>query len=158
MKRWSIVAAFAAGFIGVAHAGFVDERPKPQAAPAAAVGGAQGAAVPSAPAVSVSPPTTAASVASVFAVTASDKSIRETLSRWSVSAGWTHEAAHWTIDKDLPIEGVAGAEIFGADYRTAVRRLLSSSELTDRPLQPCFYSNKVVRVIPQAGLCNRTAD
>jgi len=34
--------------------------------------------------------------------------------------------------------------------------LLASTELGDRPLRPCFYSNKVVRVVPYAQVCDRT--
>lgn len=93
---------------------------------------------------------------SVFAVTTADRSVREVLARWARSAGWTHEPMHWTLDRDHPIQGDAGPEIFGADFKAASRKLLSSTELTDRPVQPCFYMNKVVRVIPRAELCDRT--
>jgi hypothetical protein len=91
-----------------------------------------------------------------FEVTAGDRSVREVLARWARTAGWTHEPVHWALDRDHPIQGAAGAELFGADFRSATRKLLSSTELTDRPVQPCFYLNKVVRVIPRAELCDRT--
>ncbi|MDB5858868.1 MAG: putative lipoprotein [Ramlibacter sp.] len=93
-----------------------------------------------------------------FSIGPADHSIREALSRWAKAAGWTHEAAHWTLDRDFPVEGSAGAEVFGLDFKTAVRTLLGSTELTERPVQPCFYSNRVVRVIPQAEICDRTAE
>jgi hypothetical protein len=95
-------------------------------------------------------------LASVFAVTTADRSVREVLARWARGAGWAHEPSHWTLDRDHPIQGAAGPEIFGTDFKTAARKLLSSTELTDRPVQPCFYLNKVVRVIPRAELCDRT--
>jgi hypothetical protein len=39
----------------------------------------------------------------------------------------------------------------------AVRHLLAATELSERPLQPCFYSNQVLRVVPYAQACDRTA-
>lgn len=93
-----------------------------------------------------------------FAVTSADRSVREALSRWAKAAGWSHEPAHWALDRDFPIAAAAGPEIFGLDFKGAVRILLSSTDLTDRPVQPCFYTNHVVRVIPKAELCDKTAD
>jgi len=93
-----------------------------------------------------------------FDITPEDKSVREALARWSQVAGWHHDPSHWTIDKDHPIEGVAGPEVFGTDFKRAVRHLLASTELTDRPVQPCFYTNQVVRVIPKAEFCDKTVE
>lgn len=93
----------------------------------------------------------------VFEVTAKDVTVRDVLVRWSMAAGWTHSASHWTINRDFPIAGTADASVFGADFKEATRRLLSSTELTDRPVQPCFYTNKILRVVPKAELCDRTA-
>jgi len=100
--------------------------------------------------------TAAAPAQAGFAVSPADRSIREALSRWARAAGWVHEHAHWAVDKDFPVASGAGPEIFGPDFKGAVRVLLSSTELTDRPVQPCFYTNNVVRVIPRAELCDRT--
>jgi len=36
-----------------------------------------------------------------------------------------------------------------------VRGLLSSTDLTDFPVQPCFYSNNVLRVVTRAEVCDR---
>lgn len=95
-----------------------------------------------------------AAVAAVrFAVEATDLTVRDVLIRWSKDAGWSHSASHWTLPKDLPIQGTAGADVFGPDFSTAVRTLLSSTELTDYPAQPCFYSNHVVRVVPLSAIC-----
>lgn len=93
-----------------------------------------------------------------FAVSPADRSIREALARWSRDSGWVHEPIHWTLDRDFPVAAAAGPELFGGEFKTAVRVLLSSTELTDRPVQPCFYTNRVVRVIPKAELCDKTAD
>lgn len=88
-----------------------------------------------------------------FDVSLSDKNMRTALGRWARQAGWTFHAEHWAADVDIPLSGVAA---FGADFRHAVRTLLSSTELAERPLQPCFYSNRVLRVVPLTQACDRT--
>ena len=89
----------------------------------------------------------------VFEVTSSDITIREALDRWARSNGWAFKPEHWTLDKDFPIQGAASSDVFGTDFRQAVRILLSSTELTDKAVQPCFYTNRVLRVIPLAASC-----
>ncbi len=114
-----------------------------RAAPAPAAG---------APTVSAAPPP------DDFQVKITDPHLRQVLVRWAQAAGWTHGPDHWAIDRDLPVVAAAGPEIFGADFREAVRRLLATSELTDRPVQPCFYSNRVLRVIARGDACARGGD
>lgn len=87
-----------------------------------------------------------------FEVTASDVNLRRALVRWTKLVGWTFEPEHWTLDRDIP---VAGSASLGSDFKLAARALLSSTEMTDLPAQPCFYSNKVLRVIPLNELCSR---
>jgi len=82
-----------------------------------------------------------------------DHNMRRVLSRWAQQAGWTFESEHWALDVDIPL---AGSAVFTSDFRKAVRDLLASTELADRPAQPCFYSNRVLRVIPLAQHCHRT--
>jgi hypothetical protein len=94
----------------------------------------------------------------VFDVTTSDSTIRDVLVRWATAAGWTHKPDHWAIDRDLPIAGTADSSVFGPDFKEATRKLLLSTELTDRAVQPCFYSNKVVRVVARAELCDKTSN
>jgi hypothetical protein len=88
-----------------------------------------------------------------FDVSLSDRNMRTALGRWARQAGWTFHPEHWAADVDIPLSGVAA---FGADFRHAVRTLLSSTELAERPLQPCFYSNRVLRVVPLTQACDRT--
>lgn len=117
------------------------------------------APMPSAPTTPVSAGVTGVGqvvVGSGFAVTTSDRNIREVLQRWARNAGWVHSPEHWTIDRDLPISGTADASVFGNEFMGAARKLLASSEFTDRPVQPCFYSNNVVRVVPKAELCDKS--
>lgn len=79
--------------------------------------------------------------------------MRQALERWALSAGWTFSAEHWAVDVDIPLVGQAS---FQTDFKSAVRELLAATELGDRPLQPCFYSNRVVRVVPYAQACDRS--
>ncbi len=84
-----------------------------------------------------------------------DKQLRAVLSRWAHAAGWTFDPEHWAVDADIPIVGSAH---FESGFKLAVQELVASTELADRPLQPCFYSNRVLRIVPYAQLCDRTAN
>ncbi|GAA0220157.1 TcpQ domain-containing protein [Castellaniella daejeonensis] len=88
-----------------------------------------------------------------FQVSPADGNVRRALGRWAHAAGWTFEAEHWDVDADIPL---AGSAAFGDSFRAAVRGLLSATELGDRPVQPCFYANRVLRVVPLAQRCDRT--
>lgn len=99
------------------------------------------------------PTTTVETPPTMFTVSRADKTVRETLVRWSKSFGWTHDSEHWSLDRDIPIVGAAE---LGADYKSAVRQLLKSTELSDKPAKPCFYSNNVLRVIALNDTCTRS--
>lgn len=88
-----------------------------------------------------------------FDVSPADGNVRRALERWARATGWTFEAEHWDVDADIPL---AGSAAFGDEFREAVRGLLSATELGDRPVQPCFYANRVLRVVPLAQRCDRT--
>lgn len=95
----------------------------------------------------VKPPT-------AFEVSPRDATLRGALARWASTAGWTFDAEHWAVDADIPIVGSAR---FEALFKPAVQQLVAATELADRPLQPCFYSNQVLRIVPYAQSCDRTA-
>ena len=86
-----------------------------------------------------------------FSVSRQDINMRRALTRWASAAGWTFESEHWVADSDVPISAQAA---LGHDFRDAVRHLLASTEMSDLPLQPCFYSNRVLRVIGYAQSCD----
>ncbi len=86
-----------------------------------------------------------------FSVSRADKTIRETLVKWSKAAGWAFEPEHWVIDRDIP---VGGSKELGTDYKAAVRTLVASTVLSDRAARPCFYNNNVLRVIPKTERCS----
>ncbi len=88
-----------------------------------------------------------------YSVSPADGNIRKALKRWVKSTSWTFSDEHWAADVDIPL---AGSASFGSDFRLAVTYLLAATELGDRPLQACFYANKVLRVIPLAQRCDRT--
>ncbi len=83
-----------------------------------------------------------------------DTTLRAVLARWAGDSGWTFRPQHWAVDVDIPLS--ASAE-FSGDFKSAVRELLSATELADKPLQPCFYANQVLRVVPLAQSCSRAA-
>lgn len=111
-----------------------------------------------------SPPAMAASVSSISSVASApaqiyraappDTTLRAVLARWAGDSGWTFHPQHWAVDVDIPLS--ASAE-FSGDFKSAVRELLSATELADKPLQPCFYGNQVLRVVPLAQSCSRAA-
>jgi len=167
MKKWILVLA--AGVVASpAFAKFVDERMAEPVAPVSTVvqpvapvpAVVQTVAAPSggvAPATPAAAATPAAPDVTGFAVVSTDKTIREVLARWSAGAGWAHAPQHWAVAEDYSVAGLAGPEVFGSDFRGAVRILINSTDLTSRPAQPCFYANNVVRVIPRAGICDPSA-
>lgn len=81
-------------------------------------------------------------------VSPEDKTIREALAKWARSEGWTFNPLgrdYWTVPKDFDL---VASDTFTGSFKDVVRKLIASTELTDTPLQPCFYSNRAVRVVP----------
>lgn len=110
-------------------------------------------AVSSAIPAAAAPEATRLAAALHFDAGPSDQNMRRVLSRWAREAGWIFAAEHWTVDVDIPLTASAA---FGGDFRQAVRGLLGATELGERPLQPCFYANQVLRVVPFTQPCDRT--
>lgn len=86
-----------------------------------------------------------------FHVSRADGHLRGVLARWAGLAGWTFEPEHWALDADIPVS--ADADL-GDDFRSAVRALMASTEMGDLPAQPCFYANRVLRVVAYAQQCD----
>ncbi len=118
----------------------------PTLAPAATLALAPTPALASAP--------TPVPVPAVFHATPADGTMRALLRNWSRQAGWTFDSEHWAVDVDIPLSGSAS---FSDGYQNAVRDLLAASELGERPVQPCFYANRVLRVVPLNQPCDRSA-
>lgn len=93
----------------------------------------------------------AAAPALTFEVRQRD-TVRETLARWAKDAGWTHLPEHYTVDFDVQILGSVAPY---TDFRAGVRALLNTTSMTSKPLQPCFYSNQVLRVVLRTQRCDQ---
>ncbi len=133
--------------IQVSNESFIDKPVLPFAAPRRPVPGNQVE-----PAVVAVPPTSLTS-ATTYSVARSDRTLREALVKWARLSGWTFEPEHWAVGRDIPVAGGASVD---TDFKTAVRMLLRSTELTDLPVQPCFYNaNKTLRVVPINDSCTR---
>lgn len=78
--------------------------------------------------------------------------MREALSGWAQKSGWTFKPEHWAVSVDIPLTAAA---TFQGEFEAAVQQLISTTELTETPLQPCFYTNRVVRVVPYNEACDR---
>lgn len=114
-----------------------------------------GGAMPAAAPVPPSPvPALRDRPSSAFHAGPPDATLRAVLSQWAGAAGWTFQPQHWSVNVDIPL---AGSAEFGTDFKQAVRALLAATELTDRPVQPCFYTNRVLRVVPYTQACDPTA-
>lgn len=88
-----------------------------------------------------------------FSVRFADGNFRKALKRWSGLSGWTFNDDHWRLPYDIPIS--AEESSMGTDFKAAVRGLMKASEMTKGPGRPCFYSNKVLRVVPLNQQCDR---
>lgn len=95
-----------------------------------------------------------ASPPAFYRASPADGTMRAVLARWASQSGWLFQPQHWAVDVDIPLAGTAE---FPADFKTAVRELLAATELADRPVQPCFYVNQVLRVVPLTQACDRSA-
>lgn len=105
------------------------------------------------PTPALTPALTQTASQSFYAVTRTDKNLRQVLARWSGLSGWRFQAEHWAVDVDIPLTATAN---FSEDYQASVRALVQATELSDRPLQPCFYANQVLRIVPLTEVCDRT--
>jgi len=93
------------------------------------------------------------SAASAFQVSPADGTLRAALSRWANTVGWTFAFAHWAVEVDIPI---VAAATFALPFEQAVQELVASTELSDQPLRPCFYTNRVLRIVPHTQPCDRS--
>jgi hypothetical protein len=89
-----------------------------------------------------------------FTAQLNDKTIRQAIKRWAKQTPWHFENVHWAVGVDLPILGAAS---FTDDFVTSVQQLLNTTEMSDKPVQPCFYTNHVVRIVPIAQVCDPQA-
>ncbi|WP_050731037.1 TcpQ domain-containing protein [Achromobacter piechaudii] len=142
------------GMAGASATGGVTSEPR--VVTASALDGASSGASPTGASISSATASGAGHIATRARYRAAppDTTLRAVLARWADDSGWTFRPQHWAVDVDIPLS--ASAE-FSGDFKSAVRELLSATELADKPLQPCFYGNQVLRVVPLAQSCSRAA-
>ncbi|HLR29163.1 MAG TPA: TcpQ domain-containing protein [Paenalcaligenes sp.] len=85
-----------------------------------------------------------------FAIGPADETMRQALQRWAKQVGWHFGDEHWGPEMDYPIMNTAE---FNASFENAVEQLLDSVQLGAQPLRACFYSNRVLRIIPESQSC-----
>lgn len=84
----------------------------------------------------------------VYQVTPNDHNLRMVIDNWAKLVGWS---AIWDVEQDIPVSGSDAKE---NDFKSAVRRVLASTELGDLQVKPCFYSNDIIRVVRKTTKCN----
>jgi len=86
-------------------------------------------------------------------ISPSDGTVRQALTRWAAAENWTFGPDQWELNFDLPIQ--AQAEFEAESFQQATQALSQAIAMTESPLRPCFYTNRVLRVIPFTRSCNR---
>lgn len=90
----------------------------------------------------------------IWQIDPSDGTVRQALARWAREDGWLFGSDQWRVNWDLPIE--APASFTAETFEEATRALADAIALSETPINPCFYENKVLRVIPYNQSCDRT--
>lgn len=100
-------------------------------------------------------PVAQAPVLPKFVANVADKTVRQVIARWVRGSGWSFDDSYWDIPRDVPVVGTA---VFTSDLKESVLALLKTTEVTDLPAKPCFYTNKVIRVVNKAEKCDKTKE
>lgn len=86
-------------------------------------------------------------------ISPSDGTVRQALTRWAAAENWTFGSDQWELNFDLPIQ--AQAEFQAESFQQATQALSQAIAMTESPVRPCFYANRVLRMIPYTRSCNR---
>lgn len=89
-----------------------------------------------------------AEVKPVWHVEMADGTFQKLFARWAATAGW---GTRWDVPQDIP---VIAEYTFEGSFTDAVFSVTDSTDGTDMPVHPCFYTNKLVRVVPVSVVCN----
>jgi hypothetical protein len=90
----------------------------------------------------------------IWRISPQDGTVRQALVRWAADASWTFGPDQWELNFDLPIQ--APAEFEAASFQEATQALSQAVAMTESPIRPCFYGNRVLRVVPFTRSCNRS--
>lgn len=90
----------------------------------------------------------------IWRISPQDGTVRQALVRWAAEANWTFGPDQWELTFDLPIQ--APAEFEAESFQEATQTLSQAVAMTESPIRPCFYGNRVLRVVPFTRSCNRS--
>ncbi|MDH2051210.1 MULTISPECIES: toxin co-regulated pilus biosynthesis Q family protein [Achromobacter] len=90
----------------------------------------------------------------IWRISPQDGTVRQALVRWASDANWTFGPDQWELNFDIPIQ--APAEFEEASFREATQALSQAVAMSESPIRPCFYGNRVLRMLPFTRSCNRS--
>nr|WP_313658785.1 TcpQ domain-containing protein [Achromobacter ruhlandii] len=90
----------------------------------------------------------------IWRISPDDGTVRQALARWAAKANWTFGPDQWELNFDLPIQ--APAEFEAESFQDATQALSQAIAMTESPIRPCFYGNRVLRMVPFTRSCNRS--
>lgn len=90
----------------------------------------------------------------IWRVSPQDGTVRQALVRWAADASWTFGPDQWELNFDIPIQ--APADFEADSFQEATQALSQAVAMSDSPIRPCFYGNRVLRMLPFTRSCNRS--
>ncbi|MGE8672148.1 MAG: TcpQ domain-containing protein [Achromobacter kerstersii] len=90
----------------------------------------------------------------IWRISPQDGTVRQALARWASDANWTFGPDQWELNFDIPIQAPAEFEV--ASFREATQALSQAVAMSESPIRPCFYGNRVLRMVPFTRSCNRS--
>ena len=90
----------------------------------------------------------------IWRISPQDGTVRQALARWASDANWTFGPDQWELNFDIPIQAPAEFEV--ASFREATQALSQAVAMSESPIRPCFYGNRVLRMLPFTRSCNRS--
>ena len=90
----------------------------------------------------------------IWRISPQDGTVRQALVRWASDANWTFGPDQWELNFDIPIQAPAEFEV--ASFREATQALSQAVAMSESPIRPCFYGNRVLRMLPFTRSCNRS--
>ncbi|CAB3722673.1 toxin co-regulated pilus biosynthesis Q family protein [Achromobacter kerstersii] len=90
----------------------------------------------------------------IWRISPQDGTVRQALVRWAADANWTFGPDQWELNFDIPIQAPAEFEV--ASFREATQALSQAVAMSESPIHPCFYGNRVLRMLPFTRSCNRS--
>lgn len=91
-------------------------------------------------------------VAGKFRLAMADRNLRQFFARIAAD-----QSPRWELVWDVPLEyAIGGEDSFTGSFKDAVRYFAAGTEMTELAVQPCFYRNRVLRIIRKTLKCDPT--